>query len=605
MTPFRAVYLDARGEPFLALLHDAAGEGPAVLFVPPLGWEDITSYRSRLEWAESLAEGGMPTLRFDLPGTGDSAGGPGDAGRLESWIEAVGVAGRFLRSETRRPRVVALGVGLGGLLALAAAADGAPIDDFVLWGVPARGKTFVRELTAFAGIEAGLIVAGGSPEPPPLPSGAIAPGGFVLPGATLRALEQLDVADLDLPAPETRRALLLDRDGIPAARALVQKLRDSGVQVDLADGHGYGEMLTRTPEATRLPHGVRDRVRDWLEAEAPHAVPTRPPVPPPAAPPVSIETELSVGDARIRERPFPVDHDGGRLFGILAEPVDAPPQELALVLLNAGAVRRVGPSRLWVELARRWAARGVPTLRLDLRAIGDASGDADRYVDVAGLYAEEYVGQVRAALDRLAEGDVARRFALFGLCSGAYWAFHTALVDDRVSLAVMLNSRLLFWEHGQTVNAERRARELRKSVFRMGAWRRALWGDRRLGVRGLLAFARLVATDPIRRRARARAHDESRVATEKAFDRLAGGAARARGVFLFTDGEPLLDELEAAGMVVRPDRWPSLEFVKLPGRDHILRPLWMHEQLREEVDRALAAELQRLSGPTPVVPPVL
>ncbi len=601
MRSFRALYLDARGEPFLALLHDAVGRGPAVLLCAPFGWEDITSYRCRFEWAESLAEGGMPTLRFDLPGTGDSAGSPEDPGRLESWVEAVGVAGRFLRSETGRPRVVALGIGLGGLLALAAAADRAPIDDFVLWGVPARGKTLVRELAAFAAIESGLIVAGGSPEPPPLPSGAIAPGGFVLPGATLRSLEQLDVADLDLPAPEARRALLLSRDGIPPARALVQKLRDCGVQVDLADGHGYGEMLTKTPEATRLPHAVRDRVRDWLEASASHAAPIERSVPPPTGPPVSVAAELSVGQVRIRERPFVVDHDRGRLFGILAEAVDAPPQGLALVLLNAGAVRRVGPSRLWVEFGRWWAARGVPTLRLDLRAIGDASGDAHRYVDVAGLYAQEYVGQVRAALDQLAGQDVARRFALFGLCSGAYWAFHTALADERVSLAVMLNPRLLFWEHGQTVTAERRARELRRSVFGVGAWRRALQGDRRLAMRRLLAFARLVASDPIRYRARVRAHDESRVATEQAFDALAGGAAR--GVFLFSDGEPLFDELEAAGMVIRPDRWPRLEFVKLPGRDHILRPLWMHAHVQQAVDRALAAELGRISDPAVAVQP--
>jgi alpha/beta superfamily hydrolase len=36
---------------------------------------------------------------------------------------------------------------------------------------------------------------------------------------------------------------------------------------------------------------------------------------------------------------------------------------------------RSGPNRLTTAFARRWACAGVPSLRLDLRGIGDSDGD--------------------------------------------------------------------------------------------------------------------------------------------------------------------------------------------------------------------------------------
>ena len=62
-------------------------------------------------------------------------------------------------------------------------------------------------------------------------------------------------------------------------------------------------------------------------------------------------------------------------MGILTEPV-GPAVDLCAVWLNAGPQRRIGPNRMWVETARRWAALGVPSVRVDLAAIGDADGDS-------------------------------------------------------------------------------------------------------------------------------------------------------------------------------------------------------------------------------------
>ncbi|HXH97568.1 MAG TPA: hypothetical protein VNH40_10195 [Gaiellaceae bacterium] len=592
------LYLDVRGEAVLVHLHPAQGAGPAVLLCPPFGGRDINSYRSRFIWAERLAAAGMPALRLDLPGTGDSGGSLEDPGCLDNWIAAVDGGVRFLRAETGRRRIAAIGIGLGGLLALAAVAEGSAVDDLVLWGVPARGRALVRELAAFARMESESIVAAGAPEPPDAWLDSIAPGGFVLPAEAIRSLEELDVADLELGGAKGRRALLLGRDGIAPDDELHRQLEAQGVSVEVADGRGFADMMSVFHEDARLPEPIKDRVEAWLLAGGRGETPWRAPLPVPLS--TSRVAELSVDGVRIRETPIEVAHEGGRLAGVLSEAVDASSAELMFLFLNAGAMRRVGPCGLWVDLARRWAARGVSSLRIDLDGIGDSSGGAGEHLHEEDLYAQSYLGQIRTALDELVARGASGRFVLIGLCSGAYWAFQTALVDDRVSLAVMLNPRLLFWspETQAEIKAEIReevnSRNRRSQVLRLNSWRRVLGGGGRDGARQVLAFGVATATAPVRGLTRLRARSRRRAGIADALERLRARGARI--ALIFCDGEPLRDELSVVGVISRLRRWPHVELVDLPGRDHILRPVWMHEHVKDAVDDVLACELTRVAA---------
>ncbi len=498
---------------FVAHLHPAAGDA-AVLLCPPFGWDDVCSYRSRRDWAERLAAGGRTVLRYDLPGEGDSPGSPLDPGRVDAWIAATVAAARFLRPA----HVTAVGIGLGGLLAQLA---GAEIDDLVLWAVPESGRALVRELRAFARFETAAIVAGGAPEPPP---GMLAPGGFVLSPETVEALSALEAP------PPSGRVLRLERDA------------------------EYAAMMAR-PDEAKPPANAFARIEAWLREPAPAAAPI-------ASGPAALEGE----------RPVTL----GGLRGILTEPA-GDRADVTAVLLNAAAVRRIGPNRMWVDIARRWAAKGVPTLRIDLAGIGDSDGDASRYSDVAELYVPEFVDQVRGVLDEL-DG---RRFVLLGLCSGAFWAFHTALQDERVSAAILLNSRVLFWD--DALEAGRDLRRMRAHLFRPQQWRRVLTGELEVTPGRVLTALRARRVD-------------AAAEIEAAFDRLRDSGTRV--VLAFTDGEPLRDELERDGYLARLDDWPNLTLELLPGRDHTLRPLWMHEPAHAAVDRALDRELDRAAART-------
>jgi hypothetical protein len=253
---------------------------------------------------------------------------------------------------------------------------------------------------------------------------------------------------------------------------------------------------------------------------------------------------------------------------------------------------------MWVEIARRWAARGVPTLRFDLAGIGDSDGDAAALAQVATIYAQTYGVQARAALDALAARGLPQRLVALGLCAGGYWSAQTALQDERVRTVIMLNPRSLIWDEG--VFAARRVRELRERALLPSTWRKVLRGEitpaRHLEiVRGLAGRAARST-----RRIGARVSGSPREgldrgeAQEQLFDRLRDRDQRA--LLLFTGSEPLHREFAAKGLLDRLDRWPNLELTILgtSADTHTLTPLWLQRQVHELVDRALEEELRRL-----------
>ena len=90
-----------------------------------------------------------------------------------------------------------------------------------------------------------------------------------------------------------------------------------------------------------------------------------------------VSTEFVEGGLAIRETAFRLDVGNGvQLPAIITEPAQAVDDPLCAVMLSSGSLSSVGPNRIWVQAARRWAADGVTTVRVDFRGIGDAPGDA-------------------------------------------------------------------------------------------------------------------------------------------------------------------------------------------------------------------------------------
>jgi alpha-beta hydrolase superfamily lysophospholipase len=607
----RYLYLGADFPPVFAAFHASAGphRRRAVLLCPPFGWEDMCSYRSRRDWAEHLAEAGFSTLRFDLPGSGDSAGGPGDPAQLETWTSATAGAARWLAHASEASSVVAIGIGLGGVVACLAALEGAPIDELVLWSVPARGRALVRELRAFSALEVAYIPDAHSSDvvaqPEQLQAGALVANGYLMSAETVSALAQLDLEQVPRSSPTPKRALLLGRDGLRVDERLQATLARDGAQVTVADGPGYGAM-TVEPQDARPPLHVFELVDSWLRAgeettrqsdqQRQHTPSDAVAISPVAA---HEELHLSSCGVELRERPLTIEAPDGPLFAILTEPLGAR-SELCAVLVNAGAQRRTGPNRMWVEIARRWAARGVPTLRFDLAGIGDSDGDAATLAQVATIYAQTYGRQARAALDAMAARGLPQRFIVLGLCAGAYWSLQTALADERVGTVALLNPRSLIWDEG--IYGVRRARELSERLLLASTWRKAVRGELNLARHLETARALAVRASSSPRGVMARISGSAQAPVDRT-TALAGifDTLRDRGqlaLLLFTGGEPLRQELVTRGLLERSGSWPNLEIaIRGTSADtHTLTPMWLQLQVHELLDDALERELARLSS---------
>ena len=594
-TAHRELYLDA-GTPVFGLVDapERLRGDAAVLLLGPFGWEDICSFRARRAWAKHLAANGHPVLRLDLPGTGDSAGGPRDPDLLEAWTRAASVGAQWLASEgDEAVRVVALGVGLGGIVAHQAVLAGAPIDDLVLWGVPRRGRSFVRELRAFARLEASRLAElnpGYAPEPDE--EGAVVGAGFRLAAETVVALERVDLTTPGLPEADRRRVLALGRDGVGPDAHLTAAYESAGAAVAVGAGTGWAEMMA-VPHAARPPWATIELVGGWLAGGRTGVRRRRRGG---AAPVATASAALTVDGERIRESTLIVDG----AHAVVSEPADpADRRALTLLLLNAGAIRRIGPNRMWVELSRRWASRGVTCVRVDLAGIGEAEG-ADSYDDdETRLYDPRFVTQVRTLLDALEARGTPAHFGSLGLCSGAYWSLQAAAADDRVRAPLLLNPRALVWDAAlPTVRETQKLRQLTRLV----TYRRVLRGDialgrasdilRALGLRG----ARLAADAARALAGRARRHGAG-----DPVDALLDGLREAgkRPFVLFTTAEPLRLELERSGQLGDAARWPNLhvELVPSPSDVHTLHPPPLQARVHELVDAAIARELAITTPP--------
>jgi dienelactone hydrolase len=390
--------------------YDAPEGAPrgAVLLVNPVGDDALRAHRPLRHLKARLVEAGFAVLRFDFHGTGDSHGDERDPDRVRTWLCDIGLALAELRRRSGATSVDVVGLRLGATLALAAAATDDDIDGVVAWGPYACGADFHRDATRLFKLHRMLEPAGFSGGPSSRPDGEEA-FGFLLTHETIAQLSTLDVRALGR-APAKRVLVLGDGSNARGEEEICARLTTLGVATERRVVPRSMQALVDIPHKARLPEEAIGTTVTWLCTGR--------------------------RDASAREKP--VCYGRRRGFGILhmpRRPSSLPP----IVLTSAGAVHRVGPHRLYVKLARRFAALGFTVLRVDLSGIGDSPPGADGVENVT--YPRDGYDDLREAMDWIGERTDQQRLILAGLCSGGDFAFQMALRDERVRGALILNPR--------------------------------------------------------------------------------------------------------------------------------------------------------------------
>jgi pimeloyl-ACP methyl ester carboxylesterase len=441
-----------------------------VVLCGTLGYEQISAYRGWRQLAADLTAAGHPTLRFDYPGEGDSAD-PETLG-IEPLIGAIRRAVRFLREEGGVEEVVLIGLRFGATLAALTAED-AGLDGLVLLAPFASGRAYLREMTMRTKTIDQL------PDGRPFPQDPAAPvfGGFRPPAALLTALGRIDLAKVALPP--VPRILLLGPD--PAG--LAPRLREAGSAVTTGPFPGLAPFLSNAL-ISEAPREVFAQVAAFIAEGAhirigghfPRFVPSSP-------------AEIT-GPGWVES----VLRFAGNV-GVVCAPRAPAPNMPALLFINSGVNPRSGYGRQTTDLARALAGRGVKSLRIDLRGVGDGQ---DRTDGKPPLYTLDALAEITAAIDRLDEG---RGVVVAGSCSGAYLGFHLLCQDPRVRAGVIVNLYCFDWDPktdlASALKPSFRSPATYASLLRRPeAWRRLLRGEVRVGA--ILSRLVAVATGRIR-----------------------------------------------------------------------------------------------------------
>jgi alpha-beta hydrolase superfamily lysophospholipase len=489
----RPLYIDSGASKLFGWLHlpeTQRSTSLGVVICNPFGYESICAHRSVREFAEAFAAAGIPALRFDYSGTGDSGDVDENSDHLKLWSRDVISASCELKSRAGVDRVCLVGIRLGALLATLAAAESSMIDSMILIGPVVSGRRYVNELrmtqragSALSGsLESDAAAEARCASPQPLEA-----GGFTLSAATIEALAQVDL--LSNAPPPVSSLLILDGDRLTSAKRWAERLSSSSIRLDYKSVPGLIEMSMTAPQFAVVPRAMISASVEWLTATAQaDSAPSAPRLRP-SGDDASAPLEISIAEPSdrrsrpisIRERPVAISSAGITLFGIVSEPTREEKRRRAVILLNPGADSHIGASRMYVSLARRWARRGYFALRVDLGGIGDSETRAGKRDDE--VFPEEAIDDIRGTIEYMRTSYGVTDITVAGLCSGAYHALRAAAAGVALNRILMVNPQNYFWKKSMTLEQIQLAEVVhnpglyRRRIFSWQAWTRIFTGQ--------------------------------------------------------------------------------------------------------------------------------
>jgi pimeloyl-ACP methyl ester carboxylesterase len=167
--------------------------------------------------------------------------------------------------------------------------------------------------------------------------------------------------------------------------------------------------------------------------------------------------------------PVTLQCEGMRLVGAL-HTAHGPAAGVGVILLNQGPIDRTGSHRLYVKLAARLTALGIPTLRFDARGVGESEGEwATERISVLEAYGNiqrgAWVPDTIAAIEFMRRTAKVDRIILGGLCGGAATALFAGAQHPAVEGVFVIGTPVTFSSATQAVA------DLPDAIIERDVWR--------------------------------------------------------------------------------------------------------------------------------------
>ena len=562
-------FLDSGGASLAASLIRPEGDVRGLLLVAqPLVEERKASLPPLVEASRRLAERlGLAVLRVDYPGTGDSGGNFADYG-LEDWIAALACAVEWLRLHFGDKPLFCLGVRTGAARLSRLPADATEAAGHVFWD-PVDGADSVRQWMQRHSVNSMIAYGKAQKSRGAIEAELKAGGSADLDGFELTGRQYAALSSLELGAPEAPTLMVVA--GRPSASA-AKWAEANGDKVEQAVFHTppYWNSVGYVDTAE-----LRDAMAAWLTAVA--EVPSSQfPVPSscegtarPATnpPPLQPSNPLTLS-----ERFVSFESGGATVRGVLTLPKGE--IRRTVLFLGGWSGDRQGPHRLFLLYARRLAAGGAASLRIDYRG----RGESDLSHDAAGI--ATMADDAERAAAWLRDGGFAPQgLDVVAICSGCKVAL-TLATRAEIRHLDLLSAEAMGSLRAKGTNVAKTASALKtyaRKLFRRETWRKIFKGEVRTDMVGK-ALVRHETRGADEAKAEDRVLDRLRAFKGTLFfiyggsDPDAPGASAAYRTFCRRHGlRASFDEIPHAGHSYYALDWTDTLFSKLDDEGRVAR----------------------------------
>lgn len=397
----RATWISTPERSLLAWYHrPESGEAKGVVVIaPPIGREQVISYRTMRILAIMLAEQGWAAVRFSWSHTGESEDLPAGATWSTEWLKDLETVRTWAANTTGFSDVNAIGLRIGASLLGDPRVTG--FAQRIAWE-PIAGKKFLRQHAALRRLSV-----------PEIPRWDATSEEVI--GALLTPENVADLERIVSPEPsesDTDGKLIVDKEPDPKVAKGVYAVVSLYARVPPESLQRLIDLLPDAPPQPLPQWQPADRARIWV----------------PGFDTDVIEEIVSVGP----------DH----LPAIFTYPLSGARTSEATLMFAASSEPRDGITGLWVRAARRLAANGIAVVRSERRGSGDLGRRHD-LVDPNPFSASAIADAQNTA--RWLKEATGARITGTGLCAGA-WLCGAAAAEAPIERVLMLNN--VAWRTG-------------------------------------------------------------------------------------------------------------------------------------------------------------